>query len=341
MSYERRVNAVTGNITVRVTVGYEGKRKIRVTETFPKGTSENQLLIWALTAKENGPPEKRVPTQFDELLTLWLEHKQERLAVNTFKIYTVGCNAYLRGRLGEISQVTTQDVQWVLDAHKHLSPASISRIRDYLRMVFDYAVLQGYLERSPVTKAVSIPKRRRKRSIQVLSVEQFDALSEALQDGSELELALRTLLLSGLRISELMALEPKHITPKTLTVEQSLESRYGARVTTPPKSEHAYRTLSVPEGLAQEIRAKQSQPFVFPLGYTCLRDGIKRVCKAQGLPGMTLHGLRHSHCTYLLARGVNVLAVSKRLGHHSPAFTLERYGHLVPSMSDKVLEVLS
>lgn len=79
---------------------------------------------------------------------------------------------------------------------------------------------------------------------------------------------------------------------------------------------------------------------MFNVGYTLMLNSLGRRCKALALPRVTLHELRHSHCTYLLAKGVNILVVSKLMGHHSPAFTLERYGHLVPSMNDKIDEVL-
>jgi len=339
VGYERKKKP-NGKVLIRATVGYREGKQVKVSKTFSRDVKEETILLWVLQAKENGLPQKVKPTQFDPLLDEWLEHKRPQVAVKTFKIYKLSCNAYLRGRFGEIADVTPQRVQAVIDDHAHLSPRSQELIKTYARMVFDYAVRRGYLDTSPVTRDVSIPKRRRKRKIKVLTVPQFDQLSRALEGGSELELALRTLLLSGLRVSELMALQPHHVTASTLTVEQSIESRYGERVVTPPKSDHAYRTITVPEGLASRLLERCSEPFVFGLGYSCMRDGVRRVCEAQELPVMTLHGLRHSHCTYLLAKGVNVLAVSKRLGHHSPAFTLERYGHLVPSMSDKVLEVL-
>ena len=46
---------------------------------------------------------------------------------------------------------------------------------------------------------------------------------------------------------------------------------------------------------------------------------------------LTLHGLRHTHATLLLSVGRNPLEVSERLGHNSVAFTLNRYGHVIPS----------
>ena len=43
-----------------------------------------------------------------------------------------------------------------------------------------------------------------------------------------------------------------------------------------------------------------------------------------------LHGLRHTHASQLLGAGVNIKAVSSRLGHTSAALTLSTYAHLLP-----------
>jgi integrase len=43
-----------------------------------------------------------------------------------------------------------------------------------------------------------------------------------------------------------------------------------------------------------------------------------------------LHGLRHTHVSVLLGAGVNIKAVSSRLGHASVALTLSTFAHLLP-----------
>ena len=42
----------------------------------------------------------------------------------------------------------------------------------------------------------------------------------------------------------------------------------------------------------------------------------------------TFHSLRHTHASTLIAAGLDVLTISRRLGHGSPAITLNVYGHL-------------
>ena len=53
---------------------------------------------------------------------------------------------------------------------------------------------------------------------------------------------------------------------------------------------------------------------------------------------ITLHGLRHTHATQLLAAGVNPRVVSERLGHANVAFTLHVYGHVLPGQQRQAAE---
>ncbi|MCT2909271.1 site-specific integrase [Schleiferilactobacillus harbinensis] len=44
---------------------------------------------------------------------------------------------------------------------------------------------------------------------------------------------------------------------------------------------------------------------------------------------ITFHGLRHSHASYLLSKGVDISYISKRLGHANIALTMAVYAHLL------------
>ena len=47
---------------------------------------------------------------------------------------------------------------------------------------------------------------------------------------------------------------------------------------------------------------------------------------------MTLHGLRHSHASHMLASNIHPKIVQERLGHSSIAITMDIYCHLMPNM---------
>ena len=60
----------------------------------------------------------------------------------------------------------------------------------------------------------------------------------------------------------------------------------------------------------------------------CISDRWRDVIKRRKIPKVTFHALRHSHASALIAAGLDVVNVSRRLGHASPALTLGVYSHL-------------
>jgi integrase len=57
------------------------------------------------------------------------------------------------------------------------------------------------------------------------------------------------------------------------------------------------------------------------------------------VPEATFHSLRHTHASQLIAAGLDVLTISRRLGHGSPAITLGVYGHLFENTDARAAEV--
>lgn len=55
----------------------------------------------------------------------------------------------------------------------------------------------------------------------------------------------------------------------------------------------------------------------------------------------TLHTLRHTHASHLLARGVTLDDVADRLGHSSTIVTQRVYAHALPENRTKAADVWS
>lgn len=59
------------------------------------------------------------------------------------------------------------------------------------------------------------------------------------------------------------------------------------------------------------------------------REALKRAVKVAGIaaPEPSLHDLRHSHASMLIALDVPLVDVQRRLGHRKPDTTLRVYAH--------------
>jgi integrase len=68
-----------------------------------------------------------------------------------------------------------------------------------------------------------------------------------------------------------------------------------------------------------------------PLGPDSVSAKVSLLCRRLKLPaGASLHALRHSHGSQLIADGESVANVSKRLGHANASTTLNIYTHAIP-----------
>jgi integrase len=147
---------------------------------------------------------------------------------------------------------------------------------------------------------------------------------------------------TGLRVSEVLPLRWADIDfgPRRLQVRRSLSrGQIG-----PPKTRHGRRDVPLTEGLARALwnRRKtagvdgRDEALMFPgrdggyLERTQVFRAVKAAAKTAGVPWAGLHTLRHTAATILFRGGWNAVQVQRFLGHHSPAFTLATYVHLLP-----------
>jgi len=59
------------------------------------------------------------------------------------------------------------------------------------------------------------------------------------------------------------------------------------------------------------------------------------------LPDVTLHALRHTRVSQLIAARLDVVTISKRIGHADPAVTLRVYGHLSRTRDDRAADAVA
>jgi integrase len=182
--------------------------------------------------------------------------------------------------------------------------------------------------------------------------------------GSVYHPILMTALQTGLRLSELLALQWRDLNPvaMTLKVERAIEvTREFGKILKEPKNRRSQRTIvidpslvamlqtererhlrlraGVPDGTKVSLRAIKlpANALIFPappadgvFDFTKLRNGktVTRECRERfrklGFPKLRFHDLRATHGTTLLDAGVPVHTVASRLGH-SPEVLLRLY----------------
>jgi integrase len=151
-----------------------------------------------------------------------------------------------------------------------------------------------------------------------------------------------------MRIGEVLALRWGRIDldRKVLEVREAIEEAkaHGIRLKT-PKTKAGRRDISMPDVLVDVLRnlRKSRLELQMALGLGKLSDDALLFAEPDGgLPsqkyyskawsdlgiGVPFHGLRHTHASQLIDSGVDIVTISKRLGHAKPDITLRIYAHL-------------
>lgn len=236
-----------------------------------------------------------------------------------------------------------------------LSARTIGHIHRLVVKVFSIAERDGLISSNPARKAER-PKIE-KAEIQILSGQEVrDVLSKLRgrnsDNGQQFYRLASLYLATGMRRGEGVALRWKDIDldGAQLHVRQSLEQTKAGLRFKAPKTKHGRRTISLPAFLVSELRSHKlaqavqrmalglgkdaDDALVFrqadgePLAPENVTKEWMRLVASLELPKVTLHALRHTHASQLIASGMDVLTISRRLGHGSPSITLDVYGHL-------------
>lgn len=212
-----------------------------------------------------------------------------------------------------------------------------------------------------VAAPVSPPKTL-EDEVSILTEEQIGTVLRQL-DGQSLRPIVSVLLGTGARRGEALALRWKDVDLDTgvVRIERSVEqTKAGLRIKS-PKTRHGKRNVSISPWLTAELKAhrvrQQKRRLSLGLGRAtgddlvfARWDGSMRVphgvsqkftqaMKALGID-CNLHGLRHTHVSPLIAAGLDVLTISRRIGHASPAITLSRYGHMFKNTDTRAAEIM-
>src|SRR5262249_55878269 len=63
-------------------------------------------------------------------------------------------------------------------------------------------------------------------------------------------------------------------------------------------------------------------------------------CTSLDLPRVSIHSLRHTHASLLIAKRHDIVQISRRMGHAKPTVTLNIYGHLFDRVDTAAAEII-
>ena len=249
-----------------------------------------------------------------------------------------------------VNDITAADIrQWQNELIKMgYSPTYLKTINNQLSAIFNYAVRYYDLKSNPCVKAGSMGKSKAEE-MDFWTGEEFRKFIDSVMNKRLSYMAFMTLYWTGMRMGELLALNPKDIDleKRTISITKSYQRLGKKDVITPPKTPKSKRVITIPEFLAADIKDYmdslydlQENDRLFPITKYYLEHEMQRGIKESGVKRIRVHDLRHSHASMLIELGFSPLEIANRLGHEKVETTLNTYAHLYPNKQTKLAERL-
>ena len=358
-----------GSWELRYTLGTDpitGKRKAATATVRGSRKDAERELRKRLVALDKGdridPTKMTTSAWFDR----WLAITKPEISPATYDHYKRFIAGYLKPRLGGIglAKLSRADVQQLFSdlaeggrADRKDGPLAASTRKQCFRVLnicLNRAVDLNFISANPA----QVMRRRMPKAdpadFAVLTPEQSTALLNASR-GSALFAPILLALSTGCRRGEAAALAWRNVNFDRGAVTFAVAAKQiGKEVITGRTKSGKSRTVTLGQNAIEELRAwrKAQAEQLLRLGVrqtadmlVCTRaDGSRlrpnaitidfwRLAKRLGL-NVHYHSLQHGHATALLIAGVHPKVAQERLGHHSVAFTLDRYAHTIAQLHD-------
>lgn len=262
-----------------------------------------------------------------------------------------------------VSDVETSYIQWKKEG---LSAKSVKNVHGVLHKALDKAVSKGMLKRN-VSIECDKPKGQQEEMRPLEDEEVPEFLRYAQED--ELYPLYYVALFTGMRQSEIMGLtwDCINMSKGRIRIYRQLlrvnayqqkgeyrfvETKTGKqRIIEPPlqvmqmleKIKHLQEEWERARGAAwkNKDRLVFTNPDGTHLSSSNVYRHFKRIVDKMGLHEVRFHDLRHTYAVISIENGVDMKTLSMSMGHHSVAFTMDKYGHVSGTMRKKAAEKMA
>jgi integrase len=345
-------------VVVDIGIDEDGKRRQKWHGSYRTRREADQASVTILRELEQRTyVEPRKLTLTDYVRDEWLPQIKQQVKASTFDSYSRNLALHVLPILGgrQLQAITAGHLnalyRQLLESGRlngpkgrGLAPKTVRNVHTTLSKVFADAIDQELVSRNPAARAKPPKPPRGTSSMRFWTPDELARFLDYVST-HRWHALWRLAAMTGMRRGELLGLRWGDVDFRhsRLAVRQTLISiAYQPSVST-PKS-HGSRvidldaeTLAVLRALWEEHR-RQHADLVFltdegePIHPESVRVVFERLPAHAGVQRIRFHDLRHTHATIALRAGVPVKVISERLGHASPAFTLQQYAHVIPGM---------
>jgi len=347
MGYYKDKERGTWYVEVRYKDIYGSSRK-KKKRGFKKASEAKKWEAEFLNSLHSDPE-----INFNNLYKKYFEDLKLRCKPSTLHIREINFKKHFLPYFGEmkikeISPLTIRKWQNKILVENY-SESFMTTLHRQLTSFFNYAIKFYNLKSNPCSIAGKVKVSKPVNEMKIWTLQDFNLFLSNIKN-SEVKLAFEILFFTGMRIGELMALNFSDVnySNNTIKISKSYYKITGKEAITTPKTDSSNRDIICPIFLLKNIKTyyetlynKIPDQKIFTFAKDNLRHYVRKYSKILNIPKIRIHDFRHSYASYLLHKNVNILAISKQLGHKDVKLTLSIYSHLLPESNDYLKEILN
>lgn len=356
----------SGLWSVQVMDGYtpEGKRNILTFTEPTKGEAQQKLRSYfEEKARKNQGLGENMP--FSHWADIWYQDYQGQVQPSTYSGYRYTLQSLQEHfRDTPLRDIRQLDVNAFLTSleRRGYSSSKVTKCKAMLIQIFGAAKANELIRQNPAIDAKSSCGIRDEEDLfgddtaaergDSYTEEEYEYLMRYLPENL-MGNSIRTLLVSGIRVQELLALTKEDIAPdgSEIRIQRAVKMVDGKAVLGAPKSKHSRRKVPIPEDGREYVRylrenggpkfiwtSARSESSLYAVG-----SFRKMFCRMVGeIPAvrtLTPHCCRHTYVTRLQAGGVPMEIIARLAGHRSPSIT-DGYAHASMETLARAVSVL-
>jgi integrase len=243
------------------------------------------------------------------------------------RTFTGRMNAIVSSLGNKVAEdIKPQDIDRWLSSHKEWSPATANRYKTVLSKAYQLALVSGHVTSNPARLVAS--RKENNSRLRYLRPDEEINLRESIAQRCpthlpSFEFALHT----GMRKREQFSLEWPQVDWERKAIHLTKTKNGSQRDVPMSRTCHAALLRLKEERSGTNEMVFQSMRYDAPIADP--KKWFEGCVKESGIENFVWHDLRHTFCSRLVMRGVDIRTVAELAGHKSITMTM-RYAHLSP-----------
>ncbi|MBB1063594.1 tyrosine-type recombinase/integrase [Limosilactobacillus fastidiosus] len=342
----------------------DGKRCSKSQSAFPTKALANKWVIEQKAKLNKGVQIDKEISLVDYYEQWFNTYKKEKLADITINRYVYTGNALKKFfKDTNIKNIKRSDYQKFINWYgANHAPVTVKKVNSIIRSCVKSAILDDYLFKDFTQRVELSANKSKVIKVDYLNLDEIKSLVKGttknieLRPGFTSRFMIITAIYTGMRLSEIQALTWKDIDFLHQAIDINKSWNMKQKDFKPTKNESSNRIIKVNTELLHYLKIlrdhrKSNLVFFNQFGTIPTSNAVNKTLR-ELLGSLNIHrrnfhfhSLRHSHVALLLANGVDLYAISKRLGHSNISTTANVYAYLIDEYKDKtdkqILQALS